>query len=263
MTSMQPLTRREIIITGTVAAIGAAVLPSCARSGHSAMDMPGPMWPSSTARPVSKMFPVASTPAARTSPFPAPPALPPDSVFPSVISRSAWTRTGISRPRDVFALGRVTRMTIHHDGMNPFTTTSQSESARRLELIRQSHVQKRGWADIGYHYILDPAGRVWQGRSVQYQGAHVQDKNEGNLGIMCMGNYDRQAPTSAMLTSLMRFVASQMKLYGVPSQRVHTHQEINPTECPGRSIQAAMRGARSRSGALAAALKELGAANLA
>ncbi len=261
---MQPLTRREVVITGTVAALGAVVLPSCARSGR-AIDMPGPVWPTSTSRPMSTMPPIATTPAPqpRMTPFPTPPALPPDAVFPSVISRSAWTRTGLSRPRDVFALGRVTRITIHHDGMNPFTSTSQSESARRLELIRQSHVNKRGWADIGYHYIIDPAGRVWQGRSVQYQGAHVQDQNEGNLGIMCMGNYDRQVATTAMVSSLTRFLASQMKLYGVATRRVYTHQEINPTECPGRSIQAAMRGARSRGGALAAALSEIGAAGLA
>ncbi|MBX9735553.1 MAG: peptidoglycan recognition protein family protein [Phycisphaerales bacterium] len=260
---MQPLSRRQIVISGSVAALGAAILPSCARRTDGAMDMPGPMWPSSTARPMAAIPSAPAGPAIKGTPFPTPSPLPADSVFPNVISRSAWTRAGLSRPRDVFALGRVSRITVHHDGMNPFTSTSQNESARRLELIRQSHVNKRGWADIGYHYILDPAGRVWQGRSVQYQGAHVQDQNENNLGIMCMGNYDRQSPTPAMLTSLMRFVGSQMKLYGVPTNRVYTHQEINPTECPGRSIQAAMRAGRSRNGALALVLTELNATHLA
>lgn len=252
--------RREIVVGGSTAALGLLVLGGCRSGGGGAsastgMDLPGPMWPSNTARPVAPV---------RTTPFPTQPTpLPAGAVFAGVIDRSAWTNAGIARPREINALGRVTRITIHHDGMNAFTTTSQEEAARRLELIRLSHVNKRGWADIGYHFVIDPAGRVWAGRSTQYQGAHVSNQNENNLGIMCLGNYERQTPTSATLNTLSRFVASMMRMHNVPLTRVYTHRELDQTECPGRNLQPQMVRMRQRGGALALALVEMGAGELA
>jgi len=76
----------------------------------------------------------------------------------------------------------ITRITVHHDGMDTFSSTSQADAAHRIELIREAHVNQRKFADIGYHYIIDPGGRVWEGRNVRFQGAHVQDNNEGQPG---------------------------------------------------------------------------------
>lgn len=257
---MDSLSRRELIVGSSASALGMLLLAGC-RSGGSGsvagVDMPGPVWPVGSPRPTN------NTPDFRSSPFQQPQApVPPDSVYPAMIARSGWTRMGIARPIDIHPLGRVNRITIHHDGMNTFTSTSQSDAATRLELIRLSHVNKRGWADIGYHYVIDPAGRVWQARSTQYQGAHVENQNENNLGIMCLGNYDRQSATPATVNTLTRFVATQQRLYGVPTSRVYTHRELKPTECPGTSLQREIVRVRS-SGALAATLQELGAGHLA
>ncbi len=147
----------------------------------------------------------------------------------------------------------INRITIHHDGMTPFTSTSQSAAAGRLERIRGSHVSSRGWADIGYHFVVDPGGRVWEARPVALQGAHVKYNNEHNLGIMVMGNYDKQSPTNAASTSLDDFVGAMMRKYRVPVSRVYTHQELRPTACPGKSLQQVMESTRSRGGVLARA----------
>lgn len=169
-----------------------------------------------------------------------------------VIPRTTWTR---ATPKlwDTNPMNGISRITIHHDGMTAFTSTGQSAAASRLESIRNSHVNARGWADIGYHYIVDPAGRVWEGRPINLQGAHVADNNEHNLGIMVMGNYDQQAPSNASVKSLDDFVTAMMHRYQVPVNRVYTHQEIRPTACPGRSLQRVMESTRSRGGALARA----------
>jgi hypothetical protein len=171
---------------------------------------------------------------------------------PGVVSRASWTS---ARPiiSDTNPMNGISRITVHHDGMNAFTNTSQPAAAQRLESIRRAHVSGNGWADIGYHYVIDPAGRVWEARPVSLQGAHVKDNNEHNLGVMVMGNYDEQSPTNASARALDDFVAAMMRKYRVPVARVYTHQEIKPTACPGRSLQYLMESTRSRGGALARA----------
>lgn len=171
---------------------------------------------------------------------------------PGVMSRASWTR---AQPKmwDANPMGRVSRITIHHDGMSPFVSTSAEAAAQRLEAIRQAHVGANGWADIGYHYVVDPAGRVWEARPVNLQGAHVKDNNEQNIGVMVLGNYEQQSPTNASTKSMEDFVASLMRRHRVPVGRVYTHQELRATACPGRSLQRVMESTRSRGGTLARA----------
>ncbi len=143
------------------------------------------------------------------------------------------------------------RITVHHDGMNTYTSTDYNATASRLEQIRVAH-RARDFGDIGYHYLIDPAGRVWQGRPLEWQGAHVKATNQGNLGICMLGNYQQQSPNSMQLAALDRFVASRMRAYNIRVGNVFTHQELAPTLCPGTTLQAAMVSTR-RSGALVTA----------
>jgi hypothetical protein len=163
-----------------------------------------------------------------------------------VVSRREWTAAmpvvRLSNP-----MGGIDRITIHHDGMPPVSLKSKNDVAHRLEVIRRSHTGK-GWADIGYHYAVDPQGRIWECRPVQYQGAHVKDHNERNLGILVLGNFEEQTPTSAALSALDGFVADRMQAMRVPISRVLTHQEISPTACPGRHLQGYMVSTRQGRG---------------
>ncbi len=177
---------------------------------------------------------------------------------PGVMPRRAWTSAGTITSR-ANPMNGVRRITIHHSGIVSLQVRSQGESARMLESIRRGHVSAE-WADIGYHYVVDPQGRVWEGRPIRWQGAHVKDNNEHNLGIMVMGNFDMERPTPAALASLERFVAEQMRRHGVSLRRsgdrqagVFTHQELMPTACPGRNLQTYMLAARSSTGRLAQA----------
>jgi len=149
----------------------------------------------------------------------------------------------------------VKRITVHHEGAL-WNATDQPTVARHLESIRQDHLRRRSkrtgeyWADIGYHFVIDPAGRIWEARSVNWQGAHVDDQNEHNLGIMLMGNFDLQQVSSAGLASLQRMVRAQMVRYRVPVSLVFTHQELDATRCPGTNLQRQMVVMRGSGGAL-------------
>lgn len=168
---------------------------------------------------------------------------------PAVIPRQSWTREA---PRTWLAnpMGSITRMTVHHDGMPPVAIRNAQEAAARIELIRRAHVGQ-GWADIGYHYIVDPQGRIWQGRPRNLQGAHVKDNNENNLGIMVLGNFMEQRPTPAAQAALDRFILANMRGLRIPLYEVHTHRELRPTACPGTTLQAHMDNARARGGSVA------------
>lgn len=168
-----------------------------------------------------------------------------------VIPRSTWTRMGVARPREIYSIGSINRITIHHDGMPPAAMRSTRDVAMRLEQIRAAHVNGRGWADIGYHYIVDPSGRVWEGRNIAYQGAHVKDQNENNLGILVLGNFEIQRPSPQALSTLDRFVVFNMQRYRIPLGRVRTHREMAQTDCPGRNLQSYMLASRAGGGAIA------------
>lgn len=162
----------------------------------------------------------------------------------TVIARDSWTRTGPTRSK-VNAMNGISKLTIHHEGWTAINFTDESTTAARIEKIRQYHTgPDRGWGDIGYHYIVDRAGRVWEGRPVQYQGAHVSQNNEHNVGILVLGNFDKQAPSNAQLKVLYDAVSVLSKQHSIKSAMVRSHQEITSTECPGKNMQNQMNGIR-------------------
>lgn len=212
---------------------GALFLTGCAtRSKTVVSQLPDPWWspaplPTTPAKPVAPSAPTLATPS-------------------GVISRSNWAG-GNPVPSRMNRNRPITRITLHHDGMQPFTSTSTDAAAARLESIRRSHLQRRPqrFGDIGYHYAIDPAGRVWCCRPLGYQGAHVAGKNPGNLGIVVLGNYDRQSPNRAQKAAILSFISSQASQYSVPVSKIRTHQELAATACPGKSMQRFMVNIRS------------------
>lgn len=250
------LSRREVV-GGAGLLLGSMLLTGCGSKKVTA-GLPDPVWQNTG--PVIGSSPAYIPPQVPGSnPGPAPQPVPPMAgPIPDVIPRSQWTRMGVARRGDINPMNGVRRITIHHDGMPPRSIRSTREAASRIEQIRLAHVGDRGWADIGYHFIVDPTGRVWEGRQIQYQGAHVKDQNENNLGILVMGNFEIQQPTSAQIQALDRFVALQMQRYRISLSSVRTHQERAPTECPGRFLQGYLNRSRSRGGQIAMLASRVG-----
>lgn len=243
------VSRREVVGGGLV--LGLFALTGC---GGAQTRLPNPTWNAAAAVPVYVPPP---------TPAPVSPAAPVPSAGNLVMMpRSAWTREGVARVKSINPMRGVSRITVHHEGMDAFTATSKESAAERLQRIRSGHLQRTAksgerWADIGYHYAIDPAGRVWECRSAQYQGAHVQDQNEHNLGVLMLGNFDRQQPTAAATAALDQFVSQQMRRFSVPRSRVYTHRELSPTACPGSSLQTYMVRTRGRGGRLAMMLDDM------
>lgn len=230
------IARRRMLLGGLSILGGLAALGGCTTDAGNAL--PGPIWPDLEPNcPLPPAPPVASD----TRPMPSPTV--PDGVH----ARSEWAR-GAPICSLMNPMLPVKYITVHHDGMTPFLADDERTSASRIETIRNGH-RGNGWGDIGYHYVIDRDGRVWEGRAINFQGAHVKNRNEGNLGICCLGNFDEQSPSSAQVAALERHLALLMKSYGVPKSRVKTHQEWSGarTACPGKSLQATMTRLRKGS----------------
>jgi hypothetical protein len=232
------LSRRDVLMGGLF--LGGLMLTGC---GSQNAGLPGPRYPfeGGTGSEIVRNQPVTVPAAPVRAPAPEVPS--------GIVARSQWTRSGIARPSEANAMNGISRITIHHDAIVSTDLRSGSDVARRIESIRRSHVQ-RGWADIGYHYVIDPQGRVWEARTTAKQGAHVEDNNEHNLGIVVMGNFNVHAPSPQATVAVDRFVALQMNRYNVPLSRVYTHQELKSTACPGNRMQRFMNSTRGRSGGL-------------
>jgi hypothetical protein len=200
-----------------------------------------PAWPVELPQPQpERAMPPLVAPYASMSPVlpPAPPA-PPGGMAQiplRIVPRTLWTRRA-PVPARLNPMAGINSITVHHEGWKPVWFEDTGSTVERLQFIQNYHIDQRTWGDVGYHFIIDRAGRIWEGRPLTYQGAHVKDHNEHNVGVMVLGNFDNQSPSQPQMITLQKAVLHLMQSYRVPVNRVFTHQEINPTNCPGRTLQ--------------------------
>lgn len=164
------------------------------------------------------------------------------------LRRSDWGANALRANHD--PMETPFRITVHHTA-EPAHTHSASEAEREMRDLQRMHQQGNGWADLGYHFLIDQAGRVIEGRPLTAQGAHAgnNELNRGNLGICLIGNFvsqpDRgseyalaQAPTPAQMQALDALVSSLQARYGIPNSQIWSHADLKTTACPGPTLQA-------------------------
>ncbi len=155
----------------------------------------------------------------------------------SALSRKMWAAQP-PIPGKMTPMGRVTKITIHHEGgQNANNDTSPLQVAETLRMIQNQHYKRLGAGDIGYHFIIDRTGMIWQGRDWLYQGAHTSGANPNNMGVMLLGNFEFQQPTPAQLLSLSNLVGSLVRKYGLnPATDIYGHNDFCSTACPGKFL---------------------------
>lgn len=99
-----------------------------------------------------------------------------------------------------------------------------------IESIHRQHLD-RGWAGIGYHYYIRKDGTVFQGRPIEYIGAHCPNNNSKSIGICLEGDFRKEQPTVKQLTACKELIITLKKR--VPSiKRVLNHNDLYKTLCP-------------------------------
>jgi hypothetical protein len=176
-----------------------------------------------------------------------PPALTEEAaILPPIVSRATW---GARPPNHDAPYERGFAQTPLEDGWyiypddyrNVYRTLVVHHSAfhiatdETMRSIQDLHMDRNGWADVGYHYGIDRDGVIYEGRDVRVRGASVAGHNTGTMGVVVMGRFDEEEPLQAQLTALQTLVNALAKLY--PLTHLAGHNEFNSnTTCPGEFL---------------------------
>lgn len=210
-----------------------------------------------------------STPPA-SSPAPTPtasiPTAPPSTApRPPITSRAGWGADESISPEEPGYLpdGRIKAVVVHHTAESNTYTCAQAPAVVRG--VYTYHVKELGWKDIGYNFLVDKCGTVYEGRKGgvdrPVMGAHAYGFNSETTGISVLGTYTDAAPSQAAMVSVARIAAWKLGQYGVsPSgtatltagdsgrnyfgktwakgaqmsfPAIHGHRDGYNTQCPG------------------------------
>lgn len=153
-----------------------------------------------------------------------------------LIRRASWRARRANRSELNRAGAPWRWITVHHSVVRS-EDTSAAASFDTVRGIQRDHMDSNGWGDIGYHFLIDPAGRVIEGRELIWQGAHAGGQNNiGNVGICLLGNFDEDRPSRAAISSLDRLVLELQQKLGIPRLNVRPHRAWKETACPGRHL---------------------------
>lgn len=169
--------------------------------------------------------------------------------LPEYIDRVKWGGTlnlTNSAPRTPTS---VTHLIVHHSaGQN---TSSDFAAVVRSYYIL--HTQTNGWTDIGYNWLIDRNGVLYQGRafdvngSIDVVGAHLGGGNTNTMGVCLIGDFTSIQPATVALTQLRNVLAwkANERKIDVRSRQSHTlgnlftisgHRDGVATECPGNAF---------------------------
>ncbi|MVA77091.1 hypothetical protein GC722_13805 [Auraticoccus sp. F435] len=178
---------------------------------------------------------------------------------PAYISRKGWGADESMKPCGTDTDDTIQGAIVHHTaGVNSYT---KAQSASIVRGIYAYHTQTLGWCDIGYNFLVDKYGQVFEGRSggVDHpvHGAHATSWNTDTVGISFMGNYETATAPTAMLEAGAKVLAwkfdayyrdplSKVTLAGKYINRISGHGDVMATACPGRNIRSKMTWLRER-----------------
>src|SRR4051812_32613391 len=185
---------------------------------------------------------------------------------PRIIRRPEWgADESIVRASPSYA-SAVRFAVVHHTaGTNSY---SASDSPAIVRGIERYHVLANGWNDIGYNFLVDKYGQVFEGRgggiTRNVVGAHAQGFNTGSTGVAVLGDYESGRISAAARAALVELLTWRLDLAHVdPLSRlswvsggnakypagatvslraVSGHRDTGPTSCPGSALYAQLPG---------------------
>ncbi|MEU9714477.1 N-acetylmuramoyl-L-alanine amidase [Streptomyces sp. NPDC047976] len=179
---------------------------------------------------------------------------------PRIVPREGWGAAG--GPGEAAVYGRdVKAVFVHHTAQsNDYECTDSPAVVRGLQAL---HQRVNGWKDLGYNYVVDKCGTVFEGRAGgsgrPVTGAHTLGFNADTVGVAVIGHYtDVEAPPEAT-AAVARLAAWALGRYGhapsgtveltssidngrfragqrVTVERVSGHRDVFATECPGSAL---------------------------
>ena len=181
----------------------------------------------------------------------------------TVIPRTQWgcdERLGIdNRGAEIWPVRHFPpeKVVVHHT----VTANQEANSAATVRSVYYYHAVTQGWGDVGYNYLVDWRGNVYEGRKggPGVEAGHAYGHNSASIGIACLGTYTSQSITAATRQSLARLIAERARYFDphgsgwfvdgeLPNLMGHRDaMQFRPgqgTSCPGDSLYALLPGLR-------------------
>jgi hypothetical protein len=149
-----------------------------------------------------------------------------------IISRSEWNANAPRPYKQHVPL----RLTIHHEGTK---FEAKDDAAKHIRNVQVWGMGKdRNWADIPYHFLIAPDGKIYEGRDVYTVGeTNTEYDPEGHLLVTLLGNFEVQEVPSEQLSALTRLIAYCSKKYNLPVETIASHKDYSKqTSCPGKNL---------------------------
>ncbi len=206
---------------------------------------------------------------------------------PEIIRRSGWGAEKVP-PRAAPSFGAVSLAFVHHTvSANDY---APEDSARIVLAIAKYHRDSNGWNDIGYNFLVDKYGQIFEGRAGGIEqaviGAQAGGWNSQSTGIATLGDFAKTTLPEPAMAALTRLIAWKLSLHSVPTNgsvdlvsaggtenrfpagrkvtlpRVSGHRDGCKTECPGATLYGQLDDLRRRVAALGPIAAVTGAVSL-
>jgi N-acetylmuramoyl-L-alanine amidase len=185
---------------------------------------------------------------------------------PPIVPRSGWNADERIRRAGPSYAATLRLALVHHTaGANGYTAAQAPSIVRAIQLY---HVKGNGWNDIGYNFLVDRFGTVYEGRYGGIQknvvGAHAEGFNTGSVGVAVLGEYSSLAVAARARDSLANLLAWRLDLAhvdpastqsfisggnarfaaGLPVflRTVSGHRDTGFTDCPGTALYNLLTG---------------------
>jgi N-acetylmuramoyl-L-alanine amidase-like protein len=184
---------------------------------------------------------------------------------PAIITRAGWKADESIRRDDPEIAPALKMAYVHHTATA--SRYSCRDSARIVRGIYAYHVKTNGWDDIGYNFLVDRCGQVFEGRwggiATPVVGAHARGFNTGSVGISVIGDFTSSPPTLSARRALRNLIAWRLDVAHVdPTKRtvmvtsgnerfppgarvrlrtVSGHRDTGATSCPGAALYGLLR----------------------
>lgn len=133
-------------------------------------------------------------------------------------------RSGIWQQRNISVIDDIT---IHH--------AASSKTATAYDFA-EHHIKNKGWPGIGYHFVIDRQGRIYQTNNITDYSYHNGYDNKGAIGICMVGNLDEYPPTEKQYNSTIYICRLLRQVYKIKTCTGHKEYPGASTVCPGRYI---------------------------
>ncbi|GAB2762899.1 hypothetical protein GCM10027072_71870 [Streptomyces bullii] len=188
---------------------------------------------------------------------------------PAIVTRRGWGANEQLREKKFVYTKKVKAAFVHHTASGNNYSCSQAPSLIRS--IYRYHVKSMGWRDIGYNFVIDKCGRIYEGRAggvaKPVLGAHTLGFNSNSMGIAVLGSFTATKPSSSAVKAIARLTAWKLGLHGMnPKGKTYLksgggnlyrkgmnvrlnvisgHRDGFATECPGGKLYRKLGSART------------------